>query len=313
MQRKVIGQGNDTLTITLPRAWTQKYGIKAKGNVQLKVRDHVLEVCADAVKHDQKVRFHFDLPDYHLIRWTLGAFFRAGFDELYITYGNEGIFSSIQDVLKKKFIGFIITEQGRNSCVIKSISTDDEATLPVLLRRNFLMVTSFADNILELYRSREFSKLEDITYLHDNSDQAIGLCQRIIIKNRYGDLTSASFEIALLENLELVCDTYREICEIGSSLKKPFKNESVLLELLEGINRDFRELSSLIFDYQDATAAPLIKRIYHRIDRVEHLYSRPEPQELIFLFHLHLLLENIKKFFPTMIVLETARLRSSSD
>ena len=27
MERKVIGQGNDTLTITLPRDWTRKYNV----------------------------------------------------------------------------------------------------------------------------------------------------------------------------------------------------------------------------------------------------------------------------------------------
>ena len=214
MERKVIKQGNDTLTITLPRSWTKKYGIKPKNNLNVAIKDHILELHAKKIPHNIKTNFYFDLDDYNIIRWTLGALFRTGVDEICITYKNKSIFNTIQSAIKKKFIGFIITEQSENRCVIKSISIDDENTLSSLIHRNFFMVVSFADNCFELLKNREFKKFKDILYLHDNSDQTTGLCQRIIIKNCYNDIINASFKVALLEDLELICDVYQDICEI---------------------------------------------------------------------------------------------------
>ncbi len=42
MKRKIIKQGNDTLTITLPRMWCDKFGVKAGDEVNVEENDNSL-------------------------------------------------------------------------------------------------------------------------------------------------------------------------------------------------------------------------------------------------------------------------------
>jgi phosphate uptake regulator len=301
MQRRVIRQGNDTLTITLPKSWTEQFGIKPKDLLDVDVKNHILELSSKHVQRHDSLEFLIDSDNEKTIQWVLGSFFRIGVDELVIHFPNPSYFSTIQQIIRNKLIGFIIVKQSKSSCLIKSISTDDENSLTSLFQRNFMIVMSFAENIQELTANRDFQGLKDILYLHDNADQTISLCQRVIIKNTFNSAADSAYKISLLENLELLCDAYRDICNHVIDNKLHVRKK--FLELLIEINNQFRETEQLLFDYNLQKCGHFVEMIAAKSKKIDVLIASSKKDELVFLFHLKQVLALIKNILPTATIL----------
>jgi len=309
MERKVISQGNDTLTITLPREWTRKYSIKAGDSLKFNIKNEGLEIRCKGASLEEPVELFIGFTNQKLIKWTLGALYRMGFEEIRLGYPNSAIFSLIQKLIKDTFVGFIITRQEKNLCVIKSMTTDESKNFPALMRRSFLVALSLAENCYETLKNNKFSKLHDILYLHDNTDQLIRLCQRLIIKNSYADIVNASVNMALLENLELVCDDYRDLCKFIHKKNRSFKSHDKLISLLHNVNKIFDKSAHLVFSYKEEDILSLILEINENNAKIESLYSNKDNDQTIFLFYLKSISDLIRNFLPTIILEHTSNLK----
>ncbi|MFA7708140.1 MAG: AbrB/MazE/SpoVT family DNA-binding domain-containing protein, partial [Candidatus Pacearchaeota archaeon] len=128
MERKVIKQGNDTLTITLPREWTKKYNIKAGDSLGIKAKNEILEIRNKEINLKEPIYFDVNFNDEKLLNWTLGALYKIGFEEIHLRYSDTTIFNKIQKLIKNN-LGFIITDQEKNMCIIKNMTTDNSDNL----------------------------------------------------------------------------------------------------------------------------------------------------------------------------------------
>ncbi len=306
MDRKVIRQGNDTLTITLPRDWTRKFDIKSGDSLNVSTKDYILELSGKRAVHAEKYKIVIEKNDCNLVRWCIGALFRIGADEVELEYNDEATLNTIQVVLTNKFAGFIITDQKRGCCIIKSLSSDDEKNLQSLMNRSFLIVISFADNCLLYLKDRDFKKMRDIIYLHDNCDQTIALCERIINKNCYGGIINASARFSIIENLELMGDLYRNLALLFASMEKPFKEHDVLAGILGDANNCFRSAYELMHEYNDAKIIRDVEAISKTRKRVTGLYPKYGGKELLFLFNITSLLELARNFYKSIIMMHIA-------
>jgi len=308
MTRKVIKQGNDTLTMTLPREWTRKYNVKGGDSLDFNIKNDILEIRCKKTNFEEPVNFQINFSDEKLLSWTLGALYRTGFDEIHISYSDPALFNKLQKLIKNT-LGFIITHQEKNLCVIKSMTTDDSNNLSVLMHRSFLIALSLAENCCNALKMNKFNQLNNLLYLHDNTDQLIKLCQRLIIKNSYADVTNATFNMAILENLELVCDSYKDICKFFTKRRKPFKDHKELIKLLENLNKLFEKLSHLVFNYKEEEVITLISEIKENSSRIDFLCYKGDGNEIIFLFHLKFIYNLMRNFFPTIILMNINKLK----
>lgn len=308
MERKVIKQGNDTLTITLPREWTKKYNIKAGDSLGIKAKNEILEIRNKEINLKEPIYFDVNFNDEKLLNWTLGALYKIGFEEIHLRYSDTTIFNKIQKLIKNN-LGFIITDQEKNMCIIKNMTTDNSDNLSALMHRSFLIALSFAENCCDALKKKKFSHLNNLIYLHDNTDQIIKLCERLIIKTSYADVTNSSFNLAILENLELICDDYKDICKFFGKIHKPSKNHKKIISLLENINKIFEKTETLIFSYNEKEVIKILLEIKENNSRIESLYKEGNCNEIIFLFYLKSISDLIKNFFPTILLVNINQLK----
>lgn len=303
MQRKVVKQGNDSLTVTLPKRWTQMFNIKAGDSLTVKVKNNTMELSTSEISADRKITITISQNNPVMIRYTLGALFRSGIDEVTINFSENSTLTAINSILVHKLKGLMIIDQTVKSCTIRSITSDDEKNLAAIINRNFLIVSSLADNCYNHLEKNEFRKIEELQYLHENSNQSVALCQRIIIKNSYNNIIESSFRIALIENLELLCDSYSDICAICSKRKKPFIYQKQILEYFFEINSIFKKLIRLVLNFKENEISDLFKCIGNCREKVEIAYDIAKDEQIKIL-HLFLVsLDLLKNFIPTMIVL----------
>jgi hypothetical protein len=303
MIRKVIQQGNETLTMTLPREWTGKYGVKGGDSLEVSARDNILEVASRKSRKEGHVYLRLDREDWPYMRWMLGALFRRGVDEIRLGFDDDTTLTKVQEIITRKFQGYIITEQRKDGCVIKSISTDDPGNLRSLINRCFIILISFSENCHGLIKNREYKKLKDILYLHDNSDQTIALCERIIVKNTYNDVAYSSFSISVLENLELVGDVYRDICNLMAKRERAIGNEAKILGLLLSAHNLLRDIFSLQSEYRKEKITPIIQGLDALRSDVREMEKKSTGADTLLLHHISSIQDLLKNFLPSVILL----------
>ena len=151
MKRKVIKQGNNTLTITLPRKWTERFGIHAGDEINLEEQDHALLLRSEKVTPldvSAEISFH-GLNQPILWRQMISAY-RAGYDTIKIHFDPQAVYRNIYtsyadfnkkisvssiEVVRDAFNGLIgmeIIEHKKDFCVVKDLGeiTDMNSIMP---------------------------------------------------------------------------------------------------------------------------------------------------------------------------------------
>ena len=110
MKRKVIKQGNDTLTITLPREWTKSYGIKAGDEIHLERRGNTLILSTDKLfSFGRKSRDISNLKS--VLPLVLLHLYRKGYDEVELRFEKPETSIVIDNIIrsaKKYEIAYIL-------------------------------------------------------------------------------------------------------------------------------------------------------------------------------------------------------------
>ena len=88
MKRKVIKQGNGTLTITLPKQWTNRVGLKGGDEIDISEREKSgLLINLESTHKSRSIRMN--IKDNDVLRSVLGEIYGAGYDKVIINLEKE--------------------------------------------------------------------------------------------------------------------------------------------------------------------------------------------------------------------------------
>jgi len=247
MKRKVIKQGNNTLTITLPRDWTEKFGVKVGDEVDLEERGRQLLLESSKPIALDKIQIDAMDMDEKVLRWVMSAAHKSGYDEIEILHYTPKQIELINEATKDLFLGFSIVDQSSNRCLIKSVSKELDSEFDIILRRSFLVALSMADNTLSLLKKRDYERLTGLIALEHSNNQFSNFCERIINKVGHKDYKKNCFYYVIAWNLEKICDDYKYLCEYFPEKKFKIKND--ILDMLEKANHFFRGYYELFYKF----------------------------------------------------------------
>ena len=211
MKRKVIKQGHNTLTITLPSEWVKKLNIQSGDEIDLIESENSLVL--NGKENGQERKITLDITSFNiplLWRFFQGAY-RSGNDEIkvlfdpnkkegedaYHFYTSQFDYSKLGEKIPPKpplaviqsvvdrFIGMGIIETGKNYCVIKEMGESSVKEFDNSLRRIFLVVLQMFDRIIEAIEKNEIgdpSFCKEIHTIDLNVDRFVDYCCRILNK-----------------------------------------------------------------------------------------------------------------------------------
>ncbi|MEM4702903.1 MAG: hypothetical protein QXP53_00210 [Candidatus Pacearchaeota archaeon] len=324
MRRRLIKQGHDTLTITLPKSWITRQKLNKGDEIIITESGGNLILTSDN-KTDGVKRIVIDVTNLTnpLIWKYFMAVYRAGYDEIKFVFPHskklyEVTLSSTRILEKKtnqigspiklsiieilqdmahRFIGMEIIEQKETYCVVRDVSEPSEKEFENSIRRIFTLLLGMAEDNIELLKKRDDKMRSNIDVSDINIDRFTDYCLRILNKNYYkkaGSDTTSFYSIILL--LEFIGDEYRKIAFHGSSLKKTNK---LLIEL----SKKTLELLELFYDFfykfDDKKAIQIHqkeRKLHDELSRAD-LKLTKEEQEVN--FHL----KKIKRFIIDLILL----------
>lgn len=255
MKRKIIKQGHNTLTITLPRKWCDVNNIHSGVEVDLidKGKDMIIS-CSKNTSETKRVDIDVTGKSERVVRWMLSILNKKGYDEIYVKHDKDFDVAVIHELVKELYMGFAILEQTQTHCLLKAISTDNEDEFESTFRRALFVTLSMAESCYQCLKEGKYSQLNGLITLEHTNNQLTNFCERVINKGGYKDHSNATFTYVIVWNLEKVCDDFKYICDYfydrWSRKEKITLNDKVMEAFADTIKylRDFVKIYNS-FDY----------------------------------------------------------------
>jgi len=219
MKRKVIRQGHNTLTITLPAKWVESNNIKAGDEIEIEENEKkYLRLFSSVLNNGSTKSVEIDVSglDHNSIRQKLRSAYKFGYDEITILFDNN-IVSELRTEKKtplmelinhevSNLIGCEVIKQSNNSCVIKDYAVDSELEFDSTLRRIFLLVEDFGQSLIEQMKNCDSASLEGMRERHFNIAKFIFYCLRLINKGKSINGNKETFLYYIVTELDEILD-----------------------------------------------------------------------------------------------------------
>ena len=289
MKRSVIQIANSTQLISLPRKWSQKYGIK-KGD-ELDVEEVGGELIIRTEKDTKSDKTEIDIKGKSvLIHRTLSSLYKSGYDEIRVIFENHSELELIQQTINQELIGFEIVEQGKGYIIIKQVSNIAHSEFDAMLRRTFIFLLSNADECLEALKINNFNILEKLIMNDITINKLTDYCRRSLNKKE-GHFKHIGPGYVIIELLEKIGDGYRDLCKYVS--KNEIKINKQVIELLFKINSLLRDIYKLFYSFNLSDMEKfLIKK--EDIDKdISNFIRTVSKGEVLIISHLNIIENNI--------------------
>ncbi|MBU1198226.1 MAG: hypothetical protein KKF46_07330 [Nanoarchaeota archaeon] len=247
MKRKVIQLAGKTLVVSMPNKWVKKFGVCKGDEVDVEEEERKLVIKVQG-KGEQTVK-KIDVKELdNMLNRTIGALYKAGYEEIEITYHSPEQYKIIRKVLDKTCMGFEIIKHGKRVLIIKNLSDLHPQEFENILRRLFLSLLSSADDALEYVKQSNFQGMEEVVLRDSIINKYSDLCRRILNIQGYGTLKKTTTYYHICEELERIGDAYRDFMAfiIQNKIKKVDKNT---LELFADINQYLRCFYELFYQF----------------------------------------------------------------
>jgi len=306
MKRKIIKQGHNTLTMTLPSKWAERFAINAGDEVELIEQGSDLRITTNK-NTSQSDSVTIDISGLIIpIVWRLmSSPYRAGYDEIKIVFENKGFrdlytaftyntiyalkgeekelspLEAIQAMVNR-FIGFEIIEQKSNYCIIKDLGQTSPKEFDNTLRRIFLLIQTMSDAIMCATKGDKI-ELRGIHIMDTNLDRFQDFCLRILNKNGYKEFRKTPTMYTIVFILEMVGDEYKKVGIHMVKMKVISKN---LKDFIIHVDNMLKVFYDCYYNFSDEKAEKVYKLDEEGYKIFEKIYPHVNNEEKELLHHM---------------------------
>lgn len=230
MQRKLVKQGQNALTVTLPSNWLKKNNLSGKDFVEIEEYKGDLVICSSNEKEVRKTRLDIrNLQEGLVFHKIIGAYI-DGFDEILIKHSID--FDTEKLNLSSRFIGMVVLNEKEDEILLKNIVGVANDTFISIFRRNCQMLISQARLLKKQIDSEiNYKKVKSSERILDSN---IFYTLRYITK--YEKVENSYKYFLLTSTLESIGDYISEISkytEKNKISKQDIENIELIIETIE--------------------------------------------------------------------------------
>ncbi len=209
MERKLVKQGRNALTMTLPSDWVKQKGLSEKDYVYVTSGD-LLIVSSQNTTLSKEIELDLSGFDLRLSYHYLNNFYISGYDVIKIKHDSPEVISEIC----ANYIGMVFEQHTSNYSVLKNIIRTPEDNFHSIFRRITSMLVDFTRGLRDCV-SGEKKSLYNLDW---QMDDMILYCMRYLNKYEFKEEKSKYF--LLLSSLESIGDYVKRISKnIGEDKK----------------------------------------------------------------------------------------------
>lgn len=219
MERKLVKQGRNAITMTLPSEWIKQNNLSQNDSVQVNENNNELIVSTNYNKKE-KLECEINLKDclrsycYHVIQGK----YIEGYDKIIINHNSPELIQQISKIL----IGFIVEEHSNTKTILKNLIVVPEENFEEIFRRTTQLFLKQARTLTKLTKKEAtYEQLKAEEYLLDDN---LLYCLRYLKKY---EKNSNSYKYFLL------CSTLESAGDLITEIAKEIKKDTKLAELIE--------------------------------------------------------------------------------
>ena len=328
MKRKIIRQGHNTLTMTLPSEWVKRFNLSAGAEVDLTEKDNGLFISTEKTNENKRTEFDISDMDVPTIWKHFMAVYREGYNEVLIKFNPNKQFDNpykfltthrfdkryapkrekqtILAVLQgfvTRFIGFEIIEHGKDHILIKEMGELTSKEFDNSLRKIFFLIQEMAEETLASIKNKDPKRLAFIHDVDVNLDKFHDYCVRILNKTANKESRKSQILFSILFLLEMIGDEFKNISHHLIHDKHEFKSGN-LIELANSVCKQLEVYQDFFYKY-DGKKIKEISRIDSEIYlKVPQLYKKANEDEKEVFHHLRMIGRFINSLLELRIEME---------
>ncbi len=291
MKRKVVKQGHNAMTITLPASWIKENNVKGGDELEVDTKGKDLLVKKDSSEGFEKI--NFNMPGNGMfVHRHLGVLYRLGYDEIKVEFDEPSMVDKIQYEIEQ-MPGFEIVDQGENYCIVKNVAVGMEKEFENILRKIFLNIIYFGEQGYKHIKQNNVNGLKSLKQFNKSNNRMPNFCQRLLRKEGYKDYKKTMLVYTMVWSLEQVADYYENIFSYILDLNKKPKISNEILNIYEDVNRLFERYYALFYTFNSAKLSDLKEDCLCIIKRIKKLIENKKGEDVIILLNLNLITERI--------------------
>jgi phosphate uptake regulator len=327
MKRKIIKQGHNTLTLTLPADWVKRLNLKSGDEIDIAEKENTLIINTDG--NHKEMSCEIDIRGFTVpLLWRyFQSAYRAGCDEIKVFFDSskkeyedayhyyttqfeyaklgekvppKPAIAMIQEITNR-FIGVDVIESGNGYCIIREMAQVSEKEFEHSLRRIFLVILQMFDIIIEAIEKnkiRDPSLCKEIHTIDLNVDKLVDYCSRILnkISTHFPD-NHKPLIFSSLFILELIGDEFKYI---GKHLALTQQSVKDVTRLAKMNKEHFERYYKLYYSFDRKQAITLgekdveVYEAHHNIKDKLHGDSRSIAKHLMMIGKLTLALVELR-------------------
>jgi phosphate uptake regulator len=237
MKRKLILQGNNSYTVTLPIKWVKEYNLAPGAEIDVDVDDNRVIVQAEMQYKKSSITLDMKGETESYLRTVISNAYRIGYDIIEVKFENNSQLKHIRATVKNNLLGFDLLNEVKNTCMIENIAEPSGDQFNAIFDKMFIMVSHlFSETEKAFKKQSDYEHIQEITNKLTEYDN---FCRRAISKKRFIEKNSQFYWLLF----SYVLHVGREIFILNKTLKA--KNITATKETFELLKKT-AELFSLL-------------------------------------------------------------------
>jgi phosphate uptake regulator len=266
MRRKVIKQGNNTLTLTLPRKWTLKCGVKPGSELDVQEQGSNLVVSNVAqVQNEDSITVDVSNLDRTSIGTLVQGLYRYGYNDITVTTGDVSTphhrigkpvpVSRVIHDMTSRFVGSEVLSSSSKSFSIKRITSESREEFDTVLRRVYRLLNEMIDTFNDGIEKNDINILESIEFQHINIKKFVNYSLRLLNKFGHPDAKKTAFYFTIIQYLSKIDDFVKNAARYIANNKYEMSQRAT--KVTKDIGNSVKMYYDLFYDYNITKVASL--------------------------------------------------------
>lgn len=258
MKRKVIQIAGSTHLISLPKAWTEKYGVKKGDELNIEENANKLLISTENDMPLGEIEINITGLDKPSIMHVIRGLYRRGYDTIKIRFDNPltinhrtketpSVLSVIHEEVHR-LATIEIIQQKENFCIIKEISQTSTKDFDALVRRMFILLSDASKDLANALQTNDQIMLQTIEEKHNSIAKFANYCLRLLNKKGYTDTRKTQIIYNIIGNIDEIADVLKYTAWRAIGYKKKLTAESQ--EIIKNIDKSIQTYYDLFYNFE---------------------------------------------------------------
>ncbi len=214
MRRKIIKQGNNTFTVSLPKKWCNSHNLKESEEIDINEKGNCLVISKETYRRNKEVKIDITGLSGSTVILLIESLYTYGYNNIIITTKNKKIkfymrgevfvTPKVINLALNRLIGAEITDSSNDFYKIQVITEESKEKFNTIIRRIFRLTINLFDTFVEGARKKDRALVESVRFKHTNIKKLINYALRILNKFGHEEADKTTFYFAIINFLNKI-------------------------------------------------------------------------------------------------------------